>query len=634
MRTALVVLVAAASFGCAPSSDGEPFGFGSSALTQVTGFGTNPGGLSLFIHVPANLPAGAPLVVALHGCTQSAAAYEAAGWNALADQYRFLVAYPQTTANNSCFDWYSANQQTRSGPQVTSVLQMVSHLAQTRGIDPSRVYVTGLSAGGAMTEVLLATAPDVFRRGAVMAGLPFACATTQSEAFTCMNAPPDRTPAQWGALVRAVAGSNPAPRVSIWHGSADYTVRPGNLTEAVDQWTEVNGIDTTADATSTVGSATRREYRNAAGVTLVESWTIANMGHGTPVDPMRGCGTAGAFILDVGVCSSRYAAEFFGLVSGTGGGSGGGGGVGGGAGGSLGGGPGGGSGGGGGVGGGAGGSLGGGPGGGSGGGTGGGSGFCNEFYGTNVSHFSAGRAVLCSGRYCAVGSGDLLGDSLDQTWVRETAPGFFEAGRCATSPDGGAGGGVGGGTGGSLGGGPGGGAGGGVGGGTGGSVGGGPGGGAGGGVGGGAGGSVGGGPGGGAGGAGGGGAVECTEFFDLNSNHVVLLRAYVCGTASDQACATGTGTPLGPLGAQSWLHSTDTGVFEFGRCPLDGGAATDAGLPDAGPVDAGTMGADAGVDPGASGGCGCTQLSGAPVLAVLALLRLGRRRFRPLSTSG
>lgn len=178
---------------CGPESAAEEqWASQRSALTSVTGFGTNPGGLTLFIHEPVALGTNVPLVVALHGCSQTADAYTAAGWNALADQHRFLVAYPQVTSNLSCFDWFSAAQQTRSGAQVTSVLQMVQHLVTTKGVDPTRVYVTGLSAGGAMTGVLLAVAPDVFSRGAVMAGLPFACGTSQSAGIGCMNAPPQQ----------------------------------------------------------------------------------------------------------------------------------------------------------------------------------------------------------------------------------------------------------------------------------------------------------------------------------------------------------------------------------------------------------------------------------------------------------
>ena len=371
------------------------------ALTQVNGFGSNPGSLSLFLYEPAAVGSNVPLVVALHGCTQTAAAYANTGWNALADQHHFLVAYPQTTANGACFEWFTGSQQSRTGPQVASILQMVQYLVTNKGVDASRVYVTGLSAGGAMSNVLLAVAPDVFSRGAVMAGLPFACTTSQLGAFGCMNSPADQTPAQWGALVRAAAGGRPAPRVSLWHGTSDSTVNFGNLAEEVDQWTDVNAIDATADQTTALGSATRREFKNAAGVTLVESWTITGMNHGTPVDPPA-CGTAGAFVLDVNLCSSQYAAEFFGLVSapvmdagvvtppvdagvsvdaGV-------------------------------------------------------TGAClGEWYATNVNHFSAGRAVLCNGQYCAVGSGELLGNSLDMTWVRQTAAGRYELGRCAAGTD-------------------------------------------------------------------------------------------------------------------------------------------------------------------------------------------------------
>ena len=289
------------------------------ALTEVTNFGTNPGNLSLFFYEPANLPPGAPLVVALHGCSQSAAAYAQTGWNALADQYRFAVAYPQTNVLGGCFTWFDSAQQTRNGAEVSSIVQMVQHLQATRQLSVQRTYITGLSAGGAMTAVLLATQPDVFAAGAVIAGVPFACATSAFGASTCMTVPPPLTPALWGAKVRSVSGiANFAhPRVSLWQGTTDTTVWLANQQRLIDQWTDVNGIDNTADTSVQNGSVLHREFKNGAGQVLVESWTVTAMGHGTPVDPQSGCGTAGAYVLDVGLCSSLKIAEFFGLTSTT-----------------------------------------------------------------------------------------------------------------------------------------------------------------------------------------------------------------------------------------------------------------------------------------------------------------------------
>lgn len=291
------------------------------AQTEVTGFGTNPGNLRMFKYVPSGLPAGAPMVVALHGCAQTAANYDAeTGWQLFADRYRFALLLPQQqSANNSssCFNWFEAGDTARGQGEALSIKQMVDRMVADHGVATSRIYVTGLSAGGAMTSVLLATYPDVFAGGAILSGLPYRCATSQSAAFSCMNPGSDLTPAQWGDKVRAASTwTGPWPIVSIWHGDSDFTVRPMNLTESMEQWTNVHGIDQTADVSDTVAGYPHKVYKTAAGVARVETYTITGMGHGTPVDPGTGesqCGTAGAYILDVNICSSYYIARFFGL---------------------------------------------------------------------------------------------------------------------------------------------------------------------------------------------------------------------------------------------------------------------------------------------------------------------------------
>ncbi len=291
------------------------------AQTEVSGFGSNPGNLRMFKYVPSGLPTNAPLVVALHGCSQTAANYDAeTGWQLFADRFRFALLLPQQqSANNSsgCFNWFETVDTTRGQGEALSIKQMVDRMIVDHGTAASRVYITGLSAGGAMTSTMLAAYPDVFAGGAIIAGIPHRCATSQSAAFSCMNPGSNFTPAQWGDKVRASSTwTGPWPIVSIWHGDGDYVVRPMNLTESMEQWTNVHGIDQTPEVSDTVGGFPHKVYKTASGQTRVETYTITGMGHGTPVDPGAGatqCGTAGAYILDVNLCSSYYIARFFGL---------------------------------------------------------------------------------------------------------------------------------------------------------------------------------------------------------------------------------------------------------------------------------------------------------------------------------
>jgi poly(hydroxyalkanoate) depolymerase family esterase len=291
------------------------------ALTQVSAFGSNPGALTMYKYVPAGLPANAPVVVALHGCAQSASNYDAeTGWVLLADRWKFALVLPeQGTGNNSsrCFNWFEAGDIARGGGEALSIKQMVDKMKTDHASDPSRIYVTGLSAGGAFTAVMLAAYPDVFAGGAIVAGVPYNCGTGLTAAFSCMNPGSDLSPAAWGNKVRAASSHNgPWPIVSIWHGDADTTVRPANANESMEQWTHVHGIDQAPDLQDTVAGYPHKVYKNASGVALVETWTITGMGHGTPVDPGTGdrqCGTAGAYILDVDICSTWYIGKFFGL---------------------------------------------------------------------------------------------------------------------------------------------------------------------------------------------------------------------------------------------------------------------------------------------------------------------------------
>ncbi|SCG38694.1 extracellular catalytic domain type 1 short-chain-length polyhydroxyalkanoate depolymerase [Micromonospora halophytica] len=291
-------------------------------LTQVTGFGSNPGNLAMYAYRPDGLPAGAPAVVLLHGCTQNASGYFTnSGWRKYADLWRFaLIVAQQPSANNasSCFNWFETGDTARGQGEALSIKQMVDHAKANYGVDPARVYVSGLSAGGAMSAVMLATYPDVFAAGSVVAGVPYRCATSTISAFSCMSPGVDKTPAAWGGLVRnAYSGwTGRRPRVAIWHGTADYTVAVANATESRDQWTNVLGVSQTPTRTASLPAGTSLEVYGDDAVRL---YRVSGMGHGTPVDPGSAtdqCGTATSYFLDT-ICSTYRDALFFGLDGGT-----------------------------------------------------------------------------------------------------------------------------------------------------------------------------------------------------------------------------------------------------------------------------------------------------------------------------
>lgn len=314
---------------CAVEGSGNGGGTGNSPLTEVVGFGSNPGNLKMFVYRPANLGPSRPLVVAMHGCKQQASAYDdEPGWIKFADKYRFALLLPQQQATNNsskCLNWFLAGHNERDKGEALSIRQMIDKTRTDANIDPQKVFVTGLSAGGGMTAVMLAAYPELFAGGAIIAGIPYKCANDVNEALNQCGvslsgrlAPmKDLTPAEWGRLVRNASRHNgPFPRVSIWQGTSDTTVNPLDQKELVDQWTNVLGIDRIPDAEDTINGHARAVYKDGNGKPLVETVLISGMGHGTPVNPGNAedqCGKAAPFILNVGVCSSFYIVKFWGL---------------------------------------------------------------------------------------------------------------------------------------------------------------------------------------------------------------------------------------------------------------------------------------------------------------------------------
>ena len=289
------------------------------ALREVKAFGRNPGNLRMFVHVPEHLPSGAPLVVALHGCSQTASDYDqGAGWSLLADRLGFAVLYPeQQAANNpkNCFSWFLPGDTTRDLGEASSIRQMVEHAIGTFGIDRRKVFVTGLSAGGAMASVMLATYPDVFAGGAIIAGLAYGSAHSVQQAFDAMFTERSTPAAVLGNYVRAASQHRgPWPKIAVWHGSADPIVKPSNAEEIVRQWTDVHGFSGAPSYEDSIGDHRRRVWNDPDGNAVIEAFSIGGMGHGVPLGSVIGeetCGAVGPFFLEAGISSTHRIAAFW-----------------------------------------------------------------------------------------------------------------------------------------------------------------------------------------------------------------------------------------------------------------------------------------------------------------------------------
>lgn len=290
-------------------------------LREVVGFGSNPGSLRMFAYVPKDLAKPRALVVALHGCTQTAAVYDhGSGWSRLADIHGFAVVYPeQQRANNpnNCFNWFLPPDTRRDHGEALSIQQMIERMIRDHDIDRRGIFVVGLSAGGAMASAMLATYPEVFAGGAIIAGLPYGSARNVQAAFEAMAKGSDRPARVWGDLVRKASGHRgPWPKISVWHGLSDAIVNPVNMEDTLKQWSDVHGVAVRPRIEHTIEGHLRRVWRSEADEDVIEAVSIAGMGHGVPL-ASRGierCGNAGPFHFDVGISSSHQILRFWGLA--------------------------------------------------------------------------------------------------------------------------------------------------------------------------------------------------------------------------------------------------------------------------------------------------------------------------------
>ncbi|MCJ2081166.1 alpha/beta hydrolase family esterase [Methylobacterium sp. J-090] len=216
-----------------------------------------------------------PVIVMLHGCTQSPDDFAAGTrMNALAEAQGFLVAYPaQPPSANAqkCWNWFNAGDQQREGGEPALIAGIARAVLAEFGGDGTRVYVAGLSAGGAAAAIMAATYPDLFAAVGVHSGLACGAARDMPSAFAAMNG---------GGAVQA-RGNGPAVPTIVFHGDGDRTVHPVNGERVIAQATPAEGLGTTVTKGTSPGGTryTRTVRTDADGRAQLEHWLLHGTGH-------------------------------------------------------------------------------------------------------------------------------------------------------------------------------------------------------------------------------------------------------------------------------------------------------------------------------------------------------------------
>ncbi|HTQ03165.1 MAG TPA: PHB depolymerase family esterase [Polyangiaceae bacterium] len=265
------------------------------SLQKVDSWGASgvPATASMYIYVPDKLAAKPPILVLAHFCSGTASAVfgqaQGGGLIKAADQYGFIVVVPQTS--NNCWDVGSTKSLTHDGGGDTqAIAEMVKYTITKYQANADRVYATGDSSGGMMTQALMAVYPDVFKGGSAFAGVPAGCWSVGdpdgSWSDACAGGTVTHTAQEWGDMARAMDPSymGSRPRVQLFHGDADQTINYNNFKEAIKQWTNVLGLSTDPTTTTTVTlgmhQATREQWQNACGYVVLDAFTSMGGDHG------------------------------------------------------------------------------------------------------------------------------------------------------------------------------------------------------------------------------------------------------------------------------------------------------------------------------------------------------------------
>ena len=293
---------------------------GASPLVEITGFGTNPGELRCSSFVPEHLQ---PRLRSSSCCTAAARPRPVmigAGWSTLAEHYGFALLMPEQQRTNNakgCFNWFNPDDTARDHGEACSIRQMIARMAADHGIDASHLRHRAFrrrrddigdarDLSGSVRRRRHDRRPALWRRQQC-AGSP--------RRHDAVAVPPG------GRIGRSRAKRVGAPgavaKLSVWHGSADRTVNPAQCQRDRQAMARRARSADRADVGGDVDGYPHQVWWNTDGETIVESYTITDMAHGTPLglaDNDERYGAEGAFLIEAGISSSYHIAGFFGLT--------------------------------------------------------------------------------------------------------------------------------------------------------------------------------------------------------------------------------------------------------------------------------------------------------------------------------
>jgi poly(hydroxyalkanoate) depolymerase family esterase len=299
-----------------------------SPLIEINSFGTNPGNLKMFVHTNETKDTNkVPLVIVLHGCSESAKGVsELTGWNKLADINNFIVVYPQQKiANNPnlCFNWFLKQDIDKGSGECESIYEMISYAKKNYKIDTNNIYITGLSAGAAMSVVMASTHPQTFKMAAIFAGGAYKVNEDATESLKAMKG---RVNISQDELIKRVRLQNPSykgsyPALIVYQGLKDPIVHRRSSKYIIQQWTGLNNCDTIPTKVEFnylgVEDIKRSEFTNKTGKVVLTFYEINNMGHRLLIKPGNKedeGGKLGIFGINKGFHSTYQTAKEFGIL--------------------------------------------------------------------------------------------------------------------------------------------------------------------------------------------------------------------------------------------------------------------------------------------------------------------------------